>query len=375
MLICSVVGARPNFMKIAPVFLELKKREKSQVLVHTGQHYDSAMSDVFFEELNMPEPDVFLGVGSGSHAEQTAGVMIAFERACVDLGPGLVIVGGDVNSTLACALTAAKLGIPVAHIEAGLRSFDRSMPEEINRVLTDHLSELLLTSEPSGNENLLNEGIAAHRIHLVGNCMIDSLQHHLKSALARSPWERFGLSPGHYGVVTLHRPSAVDDPVALEQFRGALQEISEEVPLLFPVHPRTRQRIESSGMKWEPVWLIEPQRYIDFLGLMASARLVLTDSGGIQEETTALGVPCVTMRNNTERPVTVEVGTNRIVGTTRAGIVAAAWEALRDTDRVPRVPALWDGFAAARIADVLEVWLGEHQEASATQSDMEAGRP
>jgi UDP-N-acetylglucosamine 2-epimerase (non-hydrolysing) len=356
MLICSAVGARPNFMKIAPIFLELKRRGVPQILVHTGQHYDAAMSDVFFKELRMPQPDVFLGVGSGSHAEQTARVMTAFERVCMDREPGLVIVGGDVNSTLACALAGAKLGIPIAHVEAGLRSFDRSMPEEINRVLTDHLSELLFTSEPSGDENLLKEGIPADRTHLVGNCMIDSLRLHLDSALARRPWEAFGLPPGHYGLVTLHRPAAVDDPVALEEFRGALREIGEELPLLFPVHPRTRQKIEERSLDWRPVRLVEPLGYIDFLGLMAKARLVLTDSGGIQEETTALGVRCVTMRRNTERPITVEVGTNRIAGTTRDEIVAAAREALSGKDRAGRVPPLWDGSAAVRVADVLEKW-------------------
>jgi UDP-N-acetylglucosamine 2-epimerase (non-hydrolysing) len=367
MLICSAVGARPNFMKIAPVFLELKGRGVSQILVHTGQHYDAAMSDVFFEELRMPRPDVFLGVGSGSHADQTGRVMTAFERVCMDHEPGLVIVGGDVNSTLACALTAAKLGIPVAHIEAGLRSFDRSMPEEINRVLTDHLSELLFTSEPSGNDNLLKEGIPPDRTHLVGNCMIDSLRLHLDSALARRPWETLGLLPGRYGLVTLHRPAAVDDPASLEEFRGALREVGGELPLVFPVHPRTRQRIEeggrgkrdreAGGRDWAPVRLVEPLGYIDFLGLMAQARLVLTDSGGIQEETTALGVQCVTMRNNTERPITVEMGTNRIAGTTRAAIVAAAREALSAQEQVAQVPPLWDGAAAPRVADTIEQWM------------------
>ena len=358
MLICNVVGARPNFMKIAPVFLELQRRGISQILVHTGQHYDAAMSDVFFEELGMPRPDLFLGVGSGSHAQQSARVMVAFEQVCLDQGPGLIIVGGDVNSTLACALAGAKLGIPIAHIEAGLRSFDRSMPEEINRVLTDHLSELLFTSEPSGNENLLREGIPSRQIHLIGNCMIDSLRLHLGSALARRPWEEFGLIPGHYGLVTLHRPAAVDVPVVLEEFRAALTDIGAELPLLFPVHPRTRQRIESHGADWSPVRMVEPLGYLDFLGLMARTRLVLTDSGGIQEETTALGVPCVTMRDNTERPVTVEVGTNRIAGMTRSAIVAAAREALRDEGSLhARVPSLWDGSAAVRAGDILVKWM------------------
>jgi UDP-N-acetylglucosamine 2-epimerase (non-hydrolysing) len=351
-------------MKIAPVFLQLKRRGHPQILVHTGQHYDAEMSSVFFEELGMPQPDVFLGVGSGSHAEQTARVMTAFEAVCMDRRPGLIIVGGDVNSTLACALTAAKLDIPVAHVEAGLRSFDRSMPEEINRVLTDHLSELLFTSEPSGDENLFKEGISPDQIHLVGNCMIDSLRLHLDSALARRPWEGLGLSSGAYGVVTLHRPSAVDDPASLAEFRAALREIGRELPLVFPVHPRTRQRIESDQGEncsggdhtWDPVRLTQPLSYLDFLGLMAKARIVLTDSGGIQEETTALGVPCVTLRVNTERPITLEMGTNRLAGTSREAIVAAAREALSDRDLPFVVPPLWDGSTAIRVADAIEEW-------------------
>jgi UDP-N-acetylglucosamine 2-epimerase (non-hydrolysing) len=357
-LICCVVGARPNFMKIAPVFLELQRRGLPRMLVHTGQHYDASMSDVFLKQLGIPQPDRFLGVGSGSHAEQTARVMVAFEQVCLERETGLVVVGGDVNSTLACALVAAKLEIPVAHVEAGLRSFDRSMPEEINRVLTDHVSELLFTTERTGNENLLNEGIPPEWTHLVGNCMIDSLRFHLDAALANRPWGRFGVKPGSYGLVTLHRPAAVDDPVSLEEFRGALREIGAELPLLFPVHPRTRQRMEDGarGGGWEPVRLMEPLGYLDFLGLMAEARLVLTDSGGIQEETTALGVPCVTMRDNTERPITVEMGTNRVAGTKRETIVAAALEALSEPGRGGRVPPLWDGSAAVRAADVLEKW-------------------
>jgi len=357
MLICSIVGARPNFMKIAPVYLELEKRGMPQLLVHTGQHYDPAMSDVFFEELGLPQPDAFLGVGSGTHAEQTARVMTALEPICAEHRPDLVIVGGDVNSTLAAALVAAKLGIPVAHIEAGLRSFDRSMPEEINRVLTDHISELLFTSELSGNANLLHEGIPSDRIHMVGNCMIDSLKRHLDLALARSAWERFSLSPKEYGIVTLHRPAAVDEPASLEEFRRALREVGQQLPLLFPVHPRTRESIGRTGLDWRPVRLTDPIGYIDFLGLMAQARIVLTDSGGIQEETTALGVPCVTMRNNTERPATVEMGTNRIAGTTYAGIVTAASQALSATNEAKGMPPLWDGAAAGRVADTLEDWM------------------
>jgi UDP-N-acetylglucosamine 2-epimerase (non-hydrolysing) len=363
MLICSVVGARPNFMKVAPVVLELGRRGIEQLLVHTGQHYDSAMSDVFIHELHMPLPDVFLGVGSGSHAEQTARVMTGFERVCAQHRPGLIIVAGDVNSTLACALVGAKLGIPVAHIEAGLRSFDRSMPEEINRIVTDHVSELLFTSEPAGNENLLREGIPKGQIHWVGNCMIDSLRTHLETALSRKPWEKFALAPGQYGLVTLHRPAAVDDPATLEQFKVALQEIGCELPLLFPMHPRTRQNASNLGLTWEPVRVVDPLSYLDFLGLMANARLVLTDSGGIQEETTALGVSCVTMRDNTERPITVELGTNHIAGTRREDIVATAKRVLSMHGAKDRqLPPLWDGAAARRIADILVQWIQEsHQ--------------
>ena len=312
--ICYVVGARPNFMKMTPVILEARRRKLAHVLVHTGQHYDAQMSDIFFDELGMPQPDVSLGVGSGSHAEQTARIMMAFEKVCLDQTPPLVVVGGDVNSTLACAVVAAKLQIPVAHVEAGLRSFDRSMPEEINRVLTDHIASLLFTTEPSGNENLLQEGIPQEYIHFVGNPMIDSLRRHLDKALASRPWEKFALKPSCYGLVTLHRPANVDDPDVLFEISSALKEISEEISLLFPVHPRTRQRIEQFGIDLGSLKVAEPLGYIDFLGLMAKASLVITDSGGIQEETTALGVPCITLRLNTERPITLERGTNRLAG-------------------------------------------------------------
>ena len=364
-MICSVVGARPNFMKMAPVVREAARRGTPHLLVHTGQHYDAAMSTVFFEELDMPKPDLFLGVGSGSHAEQTARIMVAFERVCLERGPELVVVAGDVNSTLACALTAAKLSIPVAHLEAGLRSFDRTMPEEINRLLTDHIADILLTSEPSGNENLLREGIAREKIHHVGNCMIDSLRSHLDAALARRPWERLGLAPGGYGLVTVHRPMMVDDPAKLGEFRDALCEVGTSVPLVFPVHPRTRKRMQDLAASWDPVTLTDPLGYMDFLGLMARARLVLTDSGGIQEETTALGVPCATLRENTERPVTVTEGTNRLAGTSREGIVAAARALLAAPGRAGRVPELWDGRAAVRVVDTLEEWQHTHHRGTA----------
>ncbi len=385
-LVCNVVGARPNFMKMAPVVLELKRRGIPQFLVHTGQHYDEQMSNIFFEELGLPQPDIDLGIGSGSHADQTARIMLGIEPVLVEKKPNLVIVGGDVNSTLACALVAAKLGIPVAHIEAGLRSFDRSMPEEINRVLTDHLSDLLFVTEPSGGENLLREGIAPGKIHFVGNCMIDSLHSHLDKALAREPWRGLGLEPQQYGIVTLHRPSNVDDIEQLSKVMSALVRVGEKLPLVFPVHPRTAHQLDlaiaqnSRGAGSSPagkaarstdvydhprdrlrldskaVIIINPLGYLDFLGLMARARLVLTDSGGIQEETTALGVPCLTLRDNTERPITLEQGTNRLVGSKSASILAAVDHALANGSHQHQVPSLWDGHAAQRIVDVIENW-------------------
>jgi len=358
-MICSVVGARPNFMKMAPVILELQRRGIPNLFVHTGQHYDAAMSTVFFDELGMPKPDIYLGVGSGSHAEQTACVMTAFEDVCTKHVPELVIVAGDVNSTLACALVAAKLHIPVAHLEAGLRSFDRTMPEEINRLLTDHISEILFTSEQQGNLNLRNEGIRQEKVFFVGNCMIDSLRTHLDAALSRTPWIHYQLAPGSYGLVTLHRPAVVDDPVKLDQLREVLCEIGQSVPLLFPIHPRTRKKVATLGKSWNPVKLVDPLGYLDFLGLMAKARIVLTDSGGIQEETTALGVPCATLRDNTERPSTVQVGTNKLAGTNPIGILSVARELLGSRNGVAQIPELWDGKASIRVVDVVQSWLAK----------------
>jgi UDP-N-acetylglucosamine 2-epimerase (non-hydrolysing) len=283
-------------------------------------------------------------------------MMTAFEGICLKVKPDVVIVAGDVNSTLACALVAAKLQIPVAHVEAGLRSFDRTMPEEINRVLTDHLGALLFTTEQSANANLACEGIRKG-IHFVGNTMIDSLRSHLEKAIATRPWERFCLDPYRYGVITLHRPANVDDLDVLSEIGCALKEIADEVPLLFPVHPRTRERIHRSGTDWNPVKLVEPQGYLEFLGLMARACLVFTDSGGVQEETTILGVPCVTLRPNTERPITIELGTNRLVNIGKADIVKAAHEAIAHNNLPAETPPLWDGQAAVRIISVLEQWL------------------
>ena len=360
MLICSVVGARPNFMKIAPVFLELKRRKIPQVLVHTGQHYDANMSQVFFEELGLPVPDIYLGVGSDPHARQTARIMASFEEVCRNHRPDLVVVGGDVNSTLATALVAAKEHIPVAHVEAGLRSFDRTMPEEINRVATDHLSDLLFTTERSGNKNLRKEGISTKRIHFVGNCMVDTLLKHVEVAIQRAPWQAFGMQPSRYLLVTLHRPSNVDDPKILRVVMSSIKDVSRRLPVLFPVHPRTRARLAAEKIDVpSAVILTDPLPYLTFIGLMAKARFVMTDSGGIQEETTVLGVPCLTLRWNTERPVTLTRGTNHLVGTDREKIKRCADDILagkwRHGSRLP----LWDGKAGQRIADVLEFWISQ----------------
>lgn len=353
-MICNIVGARPNFVKMAPVVRALRARGMSQMLIHTGQHYDEKMSEIFFDELGLPKPDLDLGVGSGTHAEQTARVMMALEPALLEIKPSLVVVAGDVNSTLAGALVASKLRIPVAHVEAGLRSFDRTMPEEINRVLTDHAADFLFTSESSGDENLRREGIAPEKIFFVGNCMIDTLDAHLEAARARTPWQRFSLEQEGYGVVTLHRPSNVDDHANLEKILHALAELSERLPLIFPVHPRTRPNLERVMPPFHRIQIVEPMGYLDFLGLMANAAFVLTDSGGVQEETTALGVPCLTLRENTERPVTVELGTNKLIGTRADKIVPAAAFVLDMPHRQTMRPPLWDGHAGERIAGVLQ---------------------
>ena len=343
-------------MKIAPMVRVMESmRDFSQVLVHTGQHYDDRMSDIFFEELGMPRPDINLEVGSASHAVQTANVMIRFEPILEQYKPDWVCVPGDVNSTVACALVCSKLGIRVAHIEAGLRSFDRGMPEEINRIVTDQLSDLLFTPSRDGDENLLREGIPAHRIRMVGNIMIDTLVRLMPRAEERWPalFQRLGLE-GPYVLATLHRPSNVDDPGTLEEILSGLIEVSSAIPVIFPVHPRTRGRIAAAGIasgKAESLKLIDPQGYLDFLALQMHASLVLTDSGGVQEETTYLGIPCLTLRPNTERPVTITEGTNRLVRSERAALVSAAQAALSSAfvAAVSR-PELWDGRTAERIA-------------------------
>ena len=348
-----VVGARPNFMKVAPVMRALGARQRvRQTLVHTGQHYDQNMSDVFFGELEIPEPDFNLAVGSGTHAEQTGQIMLRFEPIVVEQKPDWVLVYGDVNSTIAAALVCAKLQIPVAHVEAGLRSFDRSMPEEINRLLTDQLADLLFTPCPSGALNLVREGVPQSRIHFVGNVMVDTLLRLLPKAAATLPR---GL-PERYALVTLHRPSNVDDPCALKDLLDALTGISSILPIIFPVHPRTRQRIAKLGFShYESLQLWEPQSYLQFLGLQQKATVVITDSGGIQEETTFLGVPCLTLRDTTERPVTVTVGTNVIIGRDMNLLRREVDIVLSGDQKTGRVPPLWDGRAAERIAQVLEV--------------------
>ena len=371
--ILCVVGARPNFIKIMPIMAALRARPSLTVkLVHTSQHYDEAMNDIFFEDLGIPRPEVELGVGSGTHAAQTAATMERIEPVIDAAAPRLVVVVGDTNSTLAAALVAAKKGVPVAHVEAGLRSFDRSMPEEINRVLTDQISDLLFTTERSGGNNLSREGVAPERVHFVGNVMIDSLKANLAHALlpaatfaeASAPPPFREPSEG-FAVLTLHRPSNVDDPATLKRLLGTVGQIAPRLPVVFPIHPRTKARIAAAGLEHHldrpEILCLAPIGYRKMLGLMAAARVVLTDSGGMQEETTALGVPCLTLRDNTERPVTVEQGTNTIVGTDPRRTMAAVDDLLRTGGKRGRVPELWDGHAAVRIAAVVAEWLGRRQ--------------
>ncbi|MFO0877269.1 MAG: UDP-N-acetylglucosamine 2-epimerase (non-hydrolyzing) [Gemmataceae bacterium] len=355
MKIVAVAGARPNFMKIAPLMWEMRRRPGlDSYLVHTGQHYDQKMSHLFFVELNIPRPDIDLEVGSGSHAVQTAEVMKRFEKVLLDQKPDAILVVGDVNSTIACALTAVKLGIRVAHVEAGLRSFDRTMPEEINRILTDAISDWLFVTESSGLDNLRREGVPDERIHLVGNVMIDTLLACRAQAESSQVLEQLGLAGRPYGVLTLHRPANVDDPAVFGELMGAIQRLARELPLVFPVHPRTRRSLAAVGAESCPgLLLTEPLGYLDFMKLLASARIVLTDSGGIQEETTVLGVPCLTLRNNTERPITCTQGTNRLVGLQPERIIEEGLAVLAAPPATGRVPDLWDGQAARRIVDIL----------------------
>ena len=368
--VLCVVGARPNFMKMAPLLAAFARDPgmPRAVLVHTGQHYDAAMSDKLFADLQLPAPDLNLEVGSGTHAVQTAEIMRRFEPLLDQYQPSAVLVVGDVNSTLACSLVAAKKHVPVVHVEAGLRSFDRAMPEEINRVLTDQLSDLLYTTERAAEANLAREGVARERVHFVGNVMIDSLMQHVARAtppaatLTRAAASAAAVEdPAGFAVVTLHRPSNVDDPVALGESLAILREVSRRLPVVWPVHPRARANIERFGLAGivsDPrIVLLPPQGYLEMLGLLSAAKLVLTDSGGIQEETTALAVPCLTMRANTERPITIDEGTNTLVARDRAKVLAVVDEILATGGKRGRRPELWDGHAAPRIARHLAGWL------------------
>ena len=353
MHVLHVVGARPNFMKVAPVHAAFRKRaEVRQTLVHTGQHYDANLSDIFFEQLGIPRPDVSLEVGSGSHAVQTAEVMIRFEKIILDLKPELVLVYGDVNSTVAATLVCAKVGTKIAHVEAGLRSFDRTMPEEINRLVTDQLADLLLIPSEEAEGNLLREGVAREKIHFVGNVMIDTLRTLLPQA--RMP-EIPGLGD-KFALVTLHRPSNVDEPETLQRILAALTTISQDVQIVFPVHPRTKARIENLGYRFNDstrIFGIPPIGYLECLALQQRATVVVTDSGGLQEETTALGIPCLTIRENTERPITVTHGTNTLVGTDMKLLLREVTKILDGHGKGGRVPPLWDGCASERIADIV----------------------
>jgi UDP-N-acetylglucosamine 2-epimerase (non-hydrolysing) len=359
----NVVGARPNFMKMAPIIDAMNHFSEllNHILVHTGQHYDSRMSQMFFDDLGMPVPDINLEVGSGTHAEQTARIMVEFEKVCLREVPDLVIVVGDVNSTMACTITAKKLGIKVAHVEAGLRSRDMSMPEEINRLCTDVLCDYLFTTDTIAVKNLLKEGISEARIYFVGNVMIDTLLKHQAKADKLHTFSTLGLTQSNYAVLTLHRPSNVDDKTVLAGILEALHEISQAIPIVFPIHPRTRKMAYSFGLSTyftegripSGIWLTEPLGYLEFLNLTMNAKMVLTDSGGLQEETTVLGIPCITMRENTERPITCLMGTNTLVGNSKESILAAARRILNGDSPKGRIPEKWDGHAAERIVQVI----------------------
>lgn len=360
MKIDLVVGARPNFMKAAPLYHELQKYPEnfSVRLVHTGQHYDKKMSKIFFDELNLPKPDIYLGVGSGTHAEQTAKVMVEYEKLLMENPVDLVLVFGDVNSTLACSLVAKKLHIKLGHVEAGLRSFDMRMPEEINRLVTDSIADYLFTPSPDGDKHLAKEGHAKNSIHFVGNIMIDSLQTFLPKADCSTLLRRLNIEAGNYGLITLHRPSNVDNEETFLQILQAFETIQQKLPLIFPVHPRTKQRIASLGEKgniqpMENLHLIEPVGYLEFIALQRESRLILTDSGGIQEESTVLGIPCLTLRENTERPITISEGTNQLVDPTKEAILSAATPLLDGEKIKGQTPEKWDGKTAERIVKVL----------------------
>ncbi len=364
MKIINVVGARPNMMKIAPIVAAMQKRDGvEQLLLHTGQHYDQKMSQIFFDELGIPKPDIYLGIGSGSHAEQTARVMLAFEKVLLEHQPDAVVVVGDVNSTMACAITATKMHIPVAHVEAGLRSFDHDMPEEINRLITDAIADMLLTTSRNANKNLQNKGVPAEKIFFVGNVMIDTLTQHRDKAKKLKTADKHNLKAGNYALLTLHRPSNVDNPDVFGGILDALTTIQQDIPILFPAHPRTRKQMEEFGFAERlaaapNLHIIEPLGYLAFLDLMMHARMMLTDSGGIQEETTILGVPCLTLRANTERPITITEGTNILVGSDPEKIIAAATAVLTGNSKSGNIPELWDGRSADRIVTALQKHFG-----------------
>jgi UDP-N-acetylglucosamine 2-epimerase (non-hydrolysing) len=363
--IISVVGARPNFMKVAPLHRSIQKYQDSiqHFIVHTGQHYDQAMSKVFFQDLELPNPNVYLGVGSGSHAQQTAKIMVEFEKVVEEQKPDLVVVVGDVNSTLACSLVAAKMGVRIAHVEAGLRSFDRTMPEEINRLTTDALSDFLFVSEPSGIANLRREGTSEDKMFFVGNVMIDSLIHYREKARRSEVPKTLGLKPQEYILVTLHRPSNVDHKLSLQRIIDVLRQLSQRITVVFPIHPRTRKMITQFDMdeavrSIHSLILTDPLGYLDFLSLMDSSTLLITDSGGIQEETTFLQIPCLTLRENTERPITVEVGTNQLCGKDIESVVSKSLDIMNGKAKQGRVPDLWDGKTGERIVQIIFDKLG-----------------
>lgn len=359
MKIVSVVGARPNFMKIAPIIRAVaSQRSMEHLLVHTGQHYDEKMSKSFFKDLGIPKPDVNLEVGSGSHARQTAEIMMRFEPVLLKYKPDLMIVVGDVNSTLACSVVASKLRVAVAHVEAGLRSLDRDMPEEINRLVTDAITDIFFTTSPDADQNLIKEGIAKNRIFFVGNVMIDTLMHNLTKASQSHILQNLDLKPRRYALLTMHRPSNVDDPKILKRLASALTTINQDIPVVFPMHPRTRHNLKNPALKnlsdqLSHLKLIEPLGYLDFLSLMKNAKFVLTDSGGIQEETTVLGIPCLTLRENTERPITITQGTNVLVGSDPKKILSEAKKIFAGRYKKGRRPKYWDGKSAQRIVETL----------------------
>lgn len=364
MKLLNVVGARPNMMKIAPIVEATAAYEDiDQILLHTGQHYDEKMSQIFFDELGIPKPDIYLGVGSASHAVQTAKIMIEFEQVLHQHQPDVVLVVGDVNSTLACSITATKMHIPVVHVEAGLRSFDRHMPEEINRLVTDAIADVMFTTSRGANQHLRNEGVPEEKICFVGNVMIDTLNKHRPRAAQMQTAQQFGVQNGAYGLVTLHRPSNVDVPEVFAGILDALLKIQQSLPILFPIHPRTKNRLAEFGFSAKieaakNLHLIEPLGYFNFLDLMMHAKMVITDSGGIQEETTCLGVPCLTVRENTERPVTITEGTNELVGTNPQKILEVAQQILAGNSKQGKIPELWDGHAAERIVKILRERFG-----------------